>query len=206
MKILRSLLAVCATLLGQHAVAANTVPPETADTIFGIRLGVSLESQFGACPVGIGKTGEVVALEDQPCWRTDPLTPRLPVRTVLLPRRLLREVGAVTIRSLREVDGLVVEVEAEFPSADVKRVGRYLRQQKGAPAESEKYQREGRGFGISSSMAYSWYTADSALHFLEVSSSGNGTVRGFNKRWAQEEKAWRDKLALPIKSTPTQQN
>ena len=202
MKLIRSLLAFSAALLGSPAATAETAPPETADIVFGIRLGVSLESQFGACPVGAAIA--VAALEDQLCWRIDQLTPRLAVRTVLLPRKLLSEIGAVKIRSLREVGGLVVEVEAEFPPGDVKRVERYLRQRKGPPAESEKYERDGRAIGISSSMAYSWHSADSTLHFLEASASGNGQVRGFNKRWAQEEKAWREKLAQPAKPGPAQ--
>lgn len=183
---LKRTLQVIAALTTNLACAQN-VPPETADTVLGIRLGVPLESQMAACPIGLD--GAATRLQDQPCWRNYKLSPRSTVRDVLFPTSLLGELGLVTVRSLREDRGVVVEVEAEFMSDDYKRIGRYLQQRKGPPAESEKYERQSRMGGMRSSMSYSWYSANSGLHFLEISASDRSNLRGYDKRWASEERA-----------------
>jgi hypothetical protein len=178
--------------LTTNVVSAQSIPPETADSVLGIRLGVSLEAQMSACPMG--PNGVAVPLQDQPCWRVSQLSPKSSVRDVLLPRVLFAELGLVTIRNLREDRGVVVEVEAEFMSNDITRITRYLLQRKGPVAASENYDRQSRVGGTRSSAAHSWYSAESGLHFLEISSSGHSTLRGYNKRWADEENAWREKL------------
>jgi hypothetical protein len=189
-----NLKSICQLLLAltANAAAAQNTPPETADSVLGIHLNVPLESQMSACP--IGPDGRAQHLPDKPCWCDRKLSPTSTVRDVLFPDTLLSELGLVTVRNLREAHGVVVEVEAEFMSDDVKRIGRYLMQRKGPPAENKKADRQSRVFGIRKFMIYSWYSADSGLHFLELASSEHPSLRGYNKRWADEENAWQEEL------------
>jgi hypothetical protein len=181
--LLRRLCAALAAACAGAGAGAQAVPPlEGADVVFGIRLGVGLVAQMPACvaaPDGIDR------LTDRPCWTADP---RSGGRTAKVSRAVFAALGPVAIRSVREVDGVVVEVEAEFPPAQSSRVERHLRATKGAPAESERYQRHGRMFGLRNLMSHTWRSGGATLHFDEQSGSDMGLVRAFLDRWADEER------------------
>ncbi|MBI4911476.1 MAG: hypothetical protein HY823_01960 [Acidobacteria bacterium] len=79
-------------------------------TVFGVRLGEPLKSQCRACPEEQGASGR---LPDQPCWVPDPVIRG--VHTVRLSLGTFEDLGRLEVRRVREVGGVVVEVEVEFP-------------------------------------------------------------------------------------------
>jgi hypothetical protein len=187
-------LALFATLQAGCAAPAPPAPLEAADLVFGIRLGQPLLSQCAACVLDGDRA---LRAPDVPCWRTDPVYKG--ARSVLLPESLMVETGRIDIRRVREVGGVVVEVEAQFAPADAKRVERHLRRRKGPPTESEAYERDSRVFGTSSFMSHSWRGQGATLHFSERAPGDVGQVLAFVDRWAgqhaREEQAWRDRDA-----------
>ncbi len=195
MNLLRSGLALLAAWqAGCTHAADGAVPPDSAAVVFGIRLGEPLSSQFAPCPLDDGVPRR---LPEQACWTVEHV--RRNIHSVKLPARLMAALGRIDIRSVREVGGVVVEVEAEFPPSDVKRVERHLRQRLGPPASSEAFERDSRVFGVSTFMAHSWHGAGATLHFSERASGDTGQVRAFVDSWAvqheREEKAWRDRYS-----------
>jgi len=186
MDFLRIPLVILVACHGTHA-----APPEPTITVFGVRLGQPLKSQCPACPEDPASSGR---LPDRPCWTPDPVIKEVNIVRVSL--QAFEDLGRLEVRRVREVGGVVVEVQVEFPPSDVKRVERHLRKQLGPPTSSEAYERDSRLFGLRKAMAHTWRGGGATLHFLENSASGNGSVRGFLDSWAEqaarEEKFWRD--------------
>lgn len=148
-------------------------------SVFGIRLGIDLGKQFEPC------TPEALQLagRHQACWTKDSFGGR----TVLFPAALLVEAApSLRIRRIREVGGVVVEVEAEVRPPDVSRVSRYLRRQLGAPTESERYARASRVSGLGKHDSHSWKADGFTIHFLEVAASDNGSIRGILDSWVRK--------------------
>lgn len=179
----RAVAAFTASIAGAVLPAAGApAPAEAADTVFGIRLGVPLPEQMPSCanaPDGSGR------FADRPCWAPDPIGFG---RTVKLSTAVFAELGMLSVRRVRESEGNVVEVEIEFPPSQVGRVERYLRKGRGAPAESERYERGGRLFGVRSVMLHTWRERGTTLILDEQSASDQGRVRAFVDRWAEEER------------------
>lgn len=166
-------------LAGALGFAGSVAAAQTPITVFGISLGVDLGQQFEPC------TPEALDLSarHRACWTKDPLGGR----KVLFPAALLIEAApSLSIRRIREVDGIVVEVEAEVRPPDVPRVARYLRRQLGAPTESERYERASRVSGRGMHDSHSWKAGGVTVHFLEVASNDNGSIRGVLDSWAQK--------------------
>jgi hypothetical protein len=178
MKVLQSLLSVVVAVFGVQAVA-SAAPPDSANVVLGIQVGVPLEAQFDACPM---EGDRPTRLDGKHCWSKSPYG-----RVVLHSKQLFAEIGWVEFRSIRELGGAVVEVEAEFFPRDAQRVERYLRQSLGTPTESEEYERDNRLTGSSTYMSHSWRGAGATIHFQELGPRGKGLVRGFSNRWADEE-------------------
>lgn len=171
-------IAALAALAGAVPAPAATPPSEAADTVFGIRLGVPLAGQMPECP-GDGR------LDDGPCRARDPMFGGYTAR---VSRAVFAELGPVSVRRLREVDGVVVEVEADFPASQSSRVERYLRRTRGTPTESERYERGSRVFGLRKLMFHTWRAAGTTLHFDEQSASDMGLVRAHLDTWAATQR------------------
>lgn len=165
-------------ILGAVLMAGTVAPAQSPISVFGIRLGMDLGKQFEPCTLEALE----LAARRQACWTKDPYGGR----TVLFPAALLIDAApSLRIRRIREVDGVVVEVEAEMRPNDVGRVSRYLRRQLGAPTESERYERASRVSGIGTHASHSWKADGVTIHFLEVAASDNGSIRGILDSWAR---------------------
>ena len=181
--------------LGIGAPTHSAAPaPQGADSLFGIRLGVALTAQLGACAM---RDGQPPRLDDLPCWAPDSFDAK--ARTVMLPRRSFLELGLGSVRRVREVGGVVVEIEIDFMPGDEARLERQLRRQHGAPASSETIQRDSRIGGVRNETSLAWRSNGATLWFSERSSGDRPRVRTSLDRWAEqharEEKARRDEIA-----------
>ena len=168
-------------ILGALGLSGTVAVAQTPLTVFGIRLGVDLGKQFEPC------TSEALdlAARRQACWTKDPYGGR----TVLFPATLLVDAApSLRIQRIREVGGVVVEVEAEVRPNDVARVSRYLRRHLGTPTESERYERASRVSGIGTHQSHSWKADGVTIHFMEVAASDNGSIRGILDSWARGAK------------------
>lgn len=164
------------------AAAQGAAQASAANDVFGVRIGVSLDSQLRECPAD----AVLVAPGQAGCWRRD----NYGSRTVLIAASLRTEIGAfINVRRVREVGKLVVEVEVDFRPEDVKRVERYLLRQKGKPTETERYERAGRLTGVRSYTSHVWQGDGVRVFFQENASSGNGAVRGYLESWARSAAA-----------------
>jgi hypothetical protein len=107
---------------------------------------------------------------------------------------------------VREVGGVVVEIEIEFMPGDEARLKRYLRSQLGATAASETIQRDSRVGGLRDETLLTWRSHGATLSFSERSASDRPRVHASLDRWeeqhAREEKAWRDRRAADRQQAP----
>lgn len=165
--------------IGVGAALLASAVAQSPLSVFGIRLGVDLGKQFEPCT----EAALDVKMRPQACLTKDPYGGR----TVLLPATLLIEAApSLRVRRIREVNGVVVEVEAEVRPPDVSRVARYLRRQLGAPTESERYERASRVSGSRMHDSHSWKADGVSIHFLEVAANDNASIRGILDSWARK--------------------
>jgi hypothetical protein len=133
-------------------VAAGTSAPaiaaEPLDLLFGLQLGAPLAEQLVVCPQG-GRHPERPCAE-KPVESRDGLF----WSGIRLPSSVFAEAGLVSVRGIRVVGGRVVEIELEGMAADLGRLGRSVRQRKGAPHESETIERASRVGGLSRSRTH----------------------------------------------------
>lgn len=152
-----------------------------ADVVLGIRLGFALEAQMKPCAGG----ELIMTAGPEACWRSDSIDGRV----AALPARLLREIDApLTIRRLREVDGVIVEIEAEIRPEYVGKVLAHLIRRHGKPGEVETYERASRVTGRSSHRTHSWKSAGATMVLVELAGSDMGELRTFLDSWAATAK------------------
>lgn len=174
-----SIIGVAALL--SAVVAGASVPAaeaEPLDQLFGLRLDAPLADQLVACPQG-GRHSERPCAE-KPVESRDGLF----WSGIRLPSSVFAEAGLVSVRGIRVVGGRVVEIELEAMAADLGRLGRSMRQRKGAPHESETIERASRVGGLSRSRTLVWRDATYTLLFDEQSQSGQPRLRAFVNAWA----------------------
>jgi hypothetical protein len=158
--------------------SARAIAAEPLDQLFGLRLGVPLAEQLVACPQG-GRHPERPCAE-KPVESRDGLF----WSGIRLPSSVFAEAGLVSVRGIRVVGGRVVEIELEGMAADLGRLGRSVRQRKGAPHESETIERASRVGGLSRSRTLVWRDATYTIFFDEQSQSGQPRLRAFVNAWA----------------------
>jgi hypothetical protein len=181
--------AVVAALLGggMPARSASTPPPEGLDQLYGLRLDVPLEGQFMPCTRYAD--GADAQVPRQPCWDApQPVRDGLVWQGVRLSPAVHAEVGLLQVRGIRVAAGRVVEVELEGMPADLGRLMRSLRQRKGAPTETERYERHGRAGGVASVRFHTWRDDRFTLYVDEQSTSDKPRLRAFVNAWADAAK------------------
>ena len=182
MKLSRAMTTLALFLHGVFGMTKTSaaLPPEAPDQIFGIRIGASLDSQFGECPPGEA----VFTSAASPCWRRD----RYGTRDVLLPRAWVAEIGAYpSVERVREWDGVVVEVEVDFRYTERKRVERFLLKRKGKPVETETYEMDSRVFRLSKHKTHTWQGNGVTTVYIERTGGEQTRVRAFLDSWAKME-------------------
>ena len=156
---------------------------EPLGQLYGLRLGAPLEEQIMTCPVDA--QGRPSRERAQPCWLAPQrISDGLITERIVLPPAVYGEAGLLEVRTLRVAAGRVVEIELEGMQPDLARLSRSLRQRKGAPTETETYERDSRPFGLGQVKAHTWRDAQVTLFFDERSQSGHPRLRGFVNDWA----------------------
>ena len=173
-------IAACICLVGAASIPHAASTPATLDSLFGIRIGAPLDRQFDECAAD----DVVFASSSEPCWKRD----RFGTRLVLLPKTSMAEIGSpARVERVREWDGVVVEIEIDFPFADRRTIERYLIKRNGKPAETETYEMDSRVIGRSQHTAHTWRGSGVTVYFVERTGGGYTRVRGFLDSWAKME-------------------
>ena len=166
--------------------------PAALDTLFGIRLGVPIEKQFGECPKNEkGEYGFGYHNGLTPCWKEARYG-----KEVVLSAQVVKDTNA-NINSWPRVrirDGVVVEIDAEAHRDTWRQAERYLLRHYGKPAETETYERDSRVLGVSKHRAHTWRANGVTLHFVERASSDNARIRAFSDAWAKIDAAEQEDL------------
>jgi len=188
----RSAMTFLACAIGSNVSAQITTQPAAPDTLFGIRLGVAIEKQFGECPKDEkGEYGYGYHNGPAPCWKE-----ARHGKEVALSAQVLKDTNA-NISSwprVRTRDGVVVEIDAEAHRDTWRQAERYMLRHYGKPAETEIYERDSRVFGTSKHRAHTWRANGVTLHFVERASSDNARIRSFNDAWAKIDAAEQEDL------------
>ena len=187
--IARLCLAILVATLGVPAWAQ----PHAPDTLFGIRIGQALESQFEQCPKNDkGEYDFGYHKGDTPCWKAGGEY----YRDVKLPAKVLRDTGAFVQAEARITlrEGVVVEIVGEAHHDTWRQAERYMLRHYGKPAETETYERASRVFGVSRHRTHKWQGNGVALIFIERANSDNARMRLYNEVWAVEDAKWREEL------------
>jgi hypothetical protein len=188
--VVRNAVAFLACAMGSNAVAQTAAPPVPPDTLFGIRIGQTLEAQMTECPKdekGEYKLGYQSG--DKACWVQSRYGKevRLPLKIVADTR-----IGFDSDPRVRMREGVVVEIDTYADGRQWREVERYLIKLFGKPHESETYERDSRVSGLSKVQARTWRGNGVTLYFDARASNEQTRIRAFSDAWAAQEKKERD--------------
>ena len=167
-------------------------PPAAPDTVFGIQLGVAIETQFSECPRNAQGAYEYgYHAGPSPCWKAARYG-----KEVALPARFMRETGAHIDGTprIRVRDGVVVEIDVEAHSDTWRQAEAYMLRHYGTPLKTETYERDSRVGGRSRHRAHTWRAGGVSLYFTERASSDNARIRAVNDAWEKSDAAEREAI------------
>jgi hypothetical protein len=187
---MRAAVCVIAASIACVISAPLAAQPAAPDTLFGIRLGVALEQQFGECPKNEkGEYSHGYHQGPTPCWKQAKYG-----KEVALSSQVLKDSNAFIDSSprIKTRDGLIVEIDVSAHRDTWRQAERYLMQRYGKPEKTETYERDSRVSGLSRHRAHSWRANGVSLYFTERASSDNARIRAVNDAWEKTDAAERE--------------
>jgi len=172
--------------------------PAAPDTLFGIRLGVALEQQFGECPKNEkGEYGYGYHPGPTPCWKEAKYG-----KEVKLSSQVLKDSNAYIDSSpyIKTRDGVVVEIDVSAHRDTWRQAEGYLLQRYGKPEKTETYEMDSRVSGLSRHRAHTWRANGVSLYFTERAGSDNARIRAVNDAWEKTDAAEREEMNNRLRS------
>lgn len=189
----RTVLHALASAVG--AIGAPVVPaqPLPLDSLFGIRIGQTIEVQLAECPKN-EKGGYAAGFQktEKACWVQERYG-----KEVRLPQKLWDETRIPFLdQKVITREGVIVEISVHAFHDHWRDMERYLIRLYGKPHETNTYKTDSRVFGLSSSRSYTWRGNGIAMYFNPGQKSDHARIRMVNLAWealdAKEQKERRE--------------
>ena len=185
MKPVTTLFAWASTIFAGLGTTGATAQPLPLDSLFGIRLGQTVESQLRQCPKNA--KGEYDPMfqknTDKACW-----VPGQYYKEVRLPQKLWDETRIDFLTpSVNTREGMVVEISVSAWHDHWRKIERYLTRLYGKPHETSTYKTDSRVFGFSSGRTFTWRANGIALYFNSGYADNHARIRMVNLAWEAED-------------------